>query len=44
MKKCESQVGELDQLKLKTAVLHDDQDCEIHMTQSFGFIVAESVG
>ena len=43
MKKCESQVGELDQLQLKTAVLHGDQDEEVHMTQSVGFVAAKSI-
>jgi len=38
VKKRESQVGELDQLKLKTTVLHGDQDEEFHMTQPVGFI------
>jgi len=33
VKKRESQVGELDQLKLKTVVLHNNRDSEIHMTQ-----------
>ena len=32
VKKCGSQVGELDQLKLKTVVLYDYRDEEIHMT------------
>jgi len=34
VKKHESQVGELDQFKLKTVALHDDRDEEIHMIQS----------
>ena len=33
MKKRESQVGELNQLKLKTVVLHGDRDEELHMAQ-----------
>ena len=33
VKKHESQVGKLNQLKLKIVVLHDDHDDEIHMTQ-----------
>ena len=35
--KHESQVGELNRLKLKAVVLHDDRDEDIHMTQSVGF-------
>ena len=33
VKKCEPQVGELDQPKLKTDVLHGNQDGGVHMTQ-----------
>jgi len=43
VKKREFQVGELDQLKLKTVVLHDDRDKEIHMTQPAGFVAADLV-
>jgi len=32
VKKRESQVGKLDELKLKTVVLHGDRDGEIYMT------------
>jgi len=42
VKKRESQVGELDKLKLKTAVLHDDQDGEIHKTRLVVFVASES--
>ena len=38
MKKHESQVDELDLLQLKTIVLHDDHDKEIHMTQPVEFV------
>ena len=41
--KYESQIGELDQLKLKIADLHGDRDEEAHMTQSVEFITVESV-
>ena len=37
VKKHGSQVDELDQLKLKIIVLHDDRDEEIHMTRPIGF-------
>ena len=40
MKKRVSQVDELDKLQLKTILLHDDRDEEIHMTQLVGFIAA----
>ena len=43
MNKRESPVGELDQLKLKTVVLHGDRDCEVHLTQSVGFVAIKSV-
>ena len=43
VKKRESQVGELDQLKLKTVILHDDREEEVHMPRLFGFVVAKSV-
>ena len=38
-----SQVGEFDQLKLETVLLHDDLDKEIHMTQSIGFVPADLI-
>ena len=41
VKKSESQVGELDQLKLKTVILHDNRDVEVYMTQLDGFIAAK---
>ena len=40
MKKRGSQVDELDHLKLKTIVLHDDRAEEIRMTRPVGFITA----
>jgi len=43
MKKCGSQVGELNQLKLKTDVFHDDRDGEMHMTQLVGFVTIDMV-
>jgi len=43
VKNHESEVGSLDQLKLKTFFLHDDRNKEIHMTQPIGFVAAESV-
>jgi len=43
VKKRESQVDELHLLKLKTVVLHSDQNEEVHMTQSVGFIAAKSI-
>jgi len=43
VKKHEYQVSELDQLKLKTAVLRDNRDSDVHMTQPVGFIAAKSV-
>ena len=43
VKKHGSQVGELNQLKLKTVILHNDRDGEIHMTQPVGFITADLV-
>ena len=43
MKKHESQVGELDQLKLKIVVFHDDHDEEIHMSQPIGFIATDLI-
>jgi len=44
VKKRELQVGELDQLKLKTIDLHGDRDEEVHTTQSIGFIAAKLFG
>jgi len=41
--KCESQLGEFDQLKLKNIVLQDDRDEEINMTQPVGFTIADLV-
>jgi len=43
MKKHEFQVGELNQFKLKTVVLHDDRDKEFHMTQPVGFDAADLI-
>jgi len=43
VKKRESQIGELDNLKLKIIVLHDGIDKEIHMTQPVRFIAAYSI-
>jgi len=43
VKNRESQVGELDKLKLKTTVLYGDRDEEVHMTQPSGFVAAKSV-
>ena len=43
MKKPEFQVSELDQLKLKIVILHDDCDDEIHMTQPVGFVAADLI-
>jgi len=43
VKKRGSQVGELNQLKLKIIVLHDDRDDEIYMTQSVSFVAADLV-
>ena len=40
MKRRGSQVGLLDQLELKTDVLHYDRDGETYMTQPVGFIAA----
>jgi len=41
VKKRGSQIGELDQLKLKVVVLHDGIDKEIHIIQLVGFVVAD---
>jgi len=43
VKRHESQIGELNHLKLKTVVLHSDQDGEIHITQLVGFVVVKSI-
>jgi len=43
VKKYESQIGELDKLKIKAVVLHDDIGKEVHMTQLVGFIAADSI-
>jgi len=43
VKKRGSQVCELDQLKMKTGVLYDDHDGEIHMTQPVGFIATKLI-
>jgi len=43
MKKRGSQVDDLDQLKLKTVVLHDNRDGEIHMTQPIAFVATNLV-
>ena len=43
VKKYRSQVSELDQLKLKIVILHDNRDKEIHMTQLVGFVAADLV-
>ena len=43
VKKCGSQVGELDQLKLKTIIFHDDHDDDIHMTQPVEFVAANLI-
>jgi len=43
VKKRESEIGELDKLKLKVIVLYDGIGKEIHMTQLVGFITTGSV-
>ena len=43
MKKYESQIAELDKLKLKVVVLHNDIDKEVHMTHLAQFVAADSV-
>jgi len=40
VKKRESQIGELDKLKLKAVVLYDRIGKEVHMTQPVGFVAA----
>jgi len=41
MKKCGSQVGELDQLKLKVVILHDGIGKEIYMTQPARYVAGD---
>ena len=43
VKKRESQIGELDKLKLKVVILYDGIDKEVHMTQPVDFFVVDSV-
>ena len=43
VKKHESQVRGIDQLKLKTVILHDDHDGEIHMTPPIRFVAVDLV-
>ena len=43
MKKYGSQVGEVDQLKLKTVILRDDCDDKIHMTQPVGLVATDLI-
>ena len=43
VKRRESQVGEIDQLKLKMVVFHNDRDGEVHMTHLVGFVIIKSV-
>jgi len=43
VKKCESQIGELNKLKLKVNVLYDGIGKEAYMTEAVGFIAADSV-
>jgi len=43
VKKRESQLSELDRLKLKTVILQDDRDEEVHMTEPVGFFAAKSI-
>ena len=40
MKKHESQIGELDKLKLKVVVFHNKIGKEVYMTQPVGFVTA----
>ena len=40
VKKLESQIGELDKLKLKAIFLHDDIDKKAHLTQPVRFVDA----
>jgi len=39
VKKRGSQVGKLNHLKMKTVVLHGDQNKEVHMNQPFGLLL-----
>jgi len=41
VKKYESQISELDQLKLKVVILHDGIGKEIHMTQPVGYVAGD---
>ena len=43
MQKRESQIGELDKVKLMVIVLYDDIDNEVQITQLVQFIAADSV-
>jgi len=43
VKKHESQIGELDNLKLKVVVLHNGIDKEVHMTQPVEVVAANSI-
>ena len=43
VKKHESQVDELDQLKLKTVFPHDDHNDEIHRTQLVAFVATDLI-
>jgi len=43
VKKHESQIDELDKLKLKAIVFHDGIDKEVHMTQPVWFVTAKSI-
>ena len=43
IKKRESQVGELNQLKLKVIVLYDNIGKEIYMTQSVEFVITDLI-
>jgi len=43
VKKRESQIGELDKLKLTVVVLYDGVGKEAHMTQLVGFVAEDSV-
>ena len=43
MKKLESQVSELDKLKLKAVILHDGIGKEVHMTQPVQFTAEDLV-
>ena len=43
MKKYGSEVSELDQLKLKIVILHNNHGDEIHMTQLVEFVTANLI-